>query len=299
MKYSVIDIGSNSMRLTVYSVSKDSFTILFKEKIMAGLAGYIRDGVLLPEGIQQARSGLASFRRTLQQLEITGISAFATASLRNIQNTTQAADALSQSLGQPIEVLSGEEEARYGYLGAMEDLSLDSGLFVDIGGASTELVQFSQGTLRSAVSLPVGSLKLYRDCVKGILPGDGSRRRIREHLRQEFAPIAPGIQPCRQIAGVGGTARAVLKLARLVFRLPESSRTVPAPQLEELYRLLRPADKRAIDLILRGAPERIHTLMPGLMILRHVVRAYQAEEIIVSRFGVREGFLCQRIQSKL
>ena len=299
MKYSVIDIGSNSMRLTVYSLSKDSFTILFKEKIMAGLAGYTRDGVLLPEGIQRACSGLSSFRHTLQQLEITGISAFATASLRNIQNTDQAADALSQSLGQPIEILSGEDEARYGYLGAMEDLSLDSGLFVDIGGASTELVQFSQGNLRSAVSLPVGSLKLYRDCVKRILPGDGSRRRIRAQLHREFDSMAGSFQPCRQIAGVGGTARAALKLARSVFHLPEACRTVPAPQLEELYQLLRPADKRAIDLILRVAPERIHTLMPGLMILRHIVRAYQAEEIIVSSYGVREGFLCQRIQSKL
>ena len=52
MQCAVIDIGSNSIRLSVYDAEKTNFKILFKEKIMAGLASYVEDGVLSPEGIE-------------------------------------------------------------------------------------------------------------------------------------------------------------------------------------------------------------------------------------------------------
>ena len=54
MKEAVIDIGSNSMRLTVYEVEEKNFKILFKEKFMAGLAGYVENGCISEEGIQRA-----------------------------------------------------------------------------------------------------------------------------------------------------------------------------------------------------------------------------------------------------
>lgn len=300
MKYSVIDIGSNSIRLTAYTVEKDSFHILFHEKVMAGLAGYVKNGTLQPDGIRRACSGLTGFRHTLDQLELTGRSVFATASLRGIDNTRQAADALSLAIGQPVEVLSGEEEARLGYLGAMVELNMDRGLFLDIGGASTELVSFSGCRLQSARSFPIGSLKLYRDCVKRILPGNGSLHRLRQQASQALdLSHLDGWLSGGRIVCVGGTARAALKLAQAVFQLPSSCRVLSAVQLDKLYRLLEPGGKRAIDLILKTAPERIHTLIPGLVILRHTVMSCSAAEIIVSQYGVREGFLCQRIQSKL
>lgn len=299
MKYAIIDIGSNSMRLTVYSVEKDSFTILFKDKTMAGLANYIEHGTLTEEGIRRAGTVLLSFAKTLEHLEITNISAFATASLRNVHNTHQATQELSDMVGFPIQVLSGEEEATFGYVGAMQDTDMDSGLFVDIGGASTELVEFEHGQVNQASSYPIGSLKLYRDCVKQILPGKGSYHRMEKALQRELGHLTSNDLPCGQIAAVGGSARAALKLARTVFQLPQTCRTVTAVQLDEVFALLRSDQRTAADLILKAAPERLHTLIPGLMILRHVVRTFEANEVIVSRYGVREGYLCQKVQSKL
>lgn len=60
MKQAVIDIGSNSMRLSVYETTETgAFTILFKDKIMAGLAGYVEEGALSPEGITRGHPGSA------------------------------------------------------------------------------------------------------------------------------------------------------------------------------------------------------------------------------------------------
>ena len=98
---------------------------------------------------------------------------------------------------------------------------------------------------------------------------------------------------------VGGSARAALKLSRTVFQLPQTCRSVTADQLDEVFALLRSDQRTATDLILKAAHERLHTLIPGLMILRHVVKTCQVNEVIVSRYGVREGYLCQKIQSKL
>lgn len=202
-------------------------------------------------------------------------------------------------VGFPIEVLSGEEEATFGYVGAMQDTAMDSGLFVDIGGASTELVEFEHGQVNQASSFPIGSLKLYRDCVKRILPGNGSYERMEKALKRELGKLPAQDLTSHQIAAVGGSARAALKLSRTVFQLPQTCRSVTADQLDEVFALLRSDQRTATDLILKAAPERLHTLIPGLMILRHVVKTCQVNEVIVSRYGVREGYLCQKIQSKL
>lgn len=90
MKQAIIDIGSNSIRLTVYETEGQSFRILFREKIMAGLAGYVEDGKLSAEGIECACAGLLTFRKILQTLQIENVRIFATASLRNIFNTARA-----------------------------------------------------------------------------------------------------------------------------------------------------------------------------------------------------------------
>ena len=84
MKQAIIDIGSNSIRLTLYETEGQSFKILFREKIMAGLAGYVEDGKLSAEGIECACAGLLTFRKILQTLQIENTRIFATASLRNV-----------------------------------------------------------------------------------------------------------------------------------------------------------------------------------------------------------------------
>ena len=65
MKCAVIDIGSNSMRLSVYETENGDFKILFKEKIMAGLAGYVAEGRLSRDGINVPVRGLLNLEKYL------------------------------------------------------------------------------------------------------------------------------------------------------------------------------------------------------------------------------------------
>lgn len=300
MKFAIVDLGSNTIRLSVYNtLPEGGFDLLFSEKEMAGLVSYVHGGVLSPEGIQRACGAIRDFQALLRQFDLDAPHVFATASLRNIRNTEQAVQAIEQATGFAIEVISGEEEARCGYLGAMEELVLSDGLFVDIGGASTEVVRFTGSRLVTAASCPVGSLKLYRDWVKKILPNQEAI----ENMEQAIARATLGVvthQPGREdlpLVCVGGTARAALKLAKRVCRLPESVNWISTAQLEEVCAALCASQKAAADLILKTEPERIHTLIPGLLILRHIVQGFGASQMIVSKYGVREGYLCQKIRT--
>ena len=298
MQCAVIDIGSNSMRLTVYDAEKTVFKILFKEKIMAGLAGYVENGMLSHEGIECACQGLIEFKERLRLLNIQNVSVFFFFSLRNISNTQEALLQIYSATGFSLEVISGKDEAFYGFTGAMLDLSLSDGIFVDIGGASTEIASFAEGRLMESESYPIGSLRLYEDCVKNILPGKGSRERMKKRIEAELGHCK--ISSCgSSLACVGGTARAVLKLGRRRYHLPDSCRTLSTEQLESLYDDLCRGDRRASELILKIAPERIHTLLPGMSILCFIAQNTKVSQMTVSKYGVREGFLCQRIQTQL
>ena len=194
MKQAIIDIGSNSMRLTVYEIMGEKFKILFREKSMAGLAGYVEEGRLSAEGIARACSGLLEFRERLAALDIVNVAVFATASLRNIFNTAEAVWAIQTATGFSVEVLSGTEEALLGYYGAELEASSPSGAFLDIGGGSTEVVVFDRGEPVQSASFRVGSLSLYRSYVKKILPGDGALKRGGEGAAGLFHLLPSGLR---------------------------------------------------------------------------------------------------------
>lgn len=295
MKQAVIDIGSNSIRLTLYETHDKSFKILFREKIMAGLAGYVEDGKLSAEGMECACAGLLTFRSILQTLEIAHVNVFATASLRNISNTAQVLSVIHAATDYTVEVISGEEEAVLGYAGAMQELHLTSGAFLDIGGASTEIVTFEQGNPVDFASFPIGSLSLYRNCVKKILPGTGSLKRLRQEILQTIQIGKNTPEPRPLLVGVGGTARAALKMVRYYYKCSKDCRTITGEQLDGLCKFLCSGKKDASDLILRLEAERIHTLVPGVLILQHVFHLFGAQQLVVSKYGVREGYLCQKI----
>ena len=296
MKQALIDIGSNSMRLTVYELGNDDFKVLFKQKYMAGLAGYVEDGRLTGPGILKACSGLSEFRNTLNSLGIQNTKVFATASHRNISNTEETVHFIEGATGYPIEIISGREEAALGYYGAMLDHDISDGAYIDIGGASTEVVTYSNGNLEHSASFPVGSLYLFKNCVKKILPGLGSFDRMEKelHLRIDEEGNFPFTHK-EKILCTGGTSRALMKTARNYFNLSSDCNSMSREQLEEICAFFVKGRTPVRDLILKTEPERIHTLIPGTMILQHVVERLDADEIVIGKYGVREGYLCQRL----
>lgn len=284
------------MRLTLYDVEGKSFKILFKDKVMASLAGYVDHHYLTEEGVKRAEYGLEKFRSTLDSLDIENVAVFATASLRNIKNSEAVRKRLSKSSGFDIEIISGEDEAAYGYAGVTEEFHINDGVFTDIGGASTEIVVFSNGIALNSHSYKVGSLELYKDCVKHILPGNSGRKRIKKRIEHEIKKEAyEKYGPQKKLVCTGGTARAVLKAAQRLFNLPEEVNKIHIDQFNTLREYLHGDHDQVADMILKIEPDRIHTFIPGFMILATIIDDFNIKEISIGQYGVREGYLCQKI----
>ncbi|MFR6041112.1 MAG: phosphatase, partial [Dysosmobacter welbionis] len=116
MKFAIVDLGSNTIRLSVYNtLPEGGFDLLFSEKEMAGLVSYVHGGVLSPEGIQRACGAIRDFQALLRQFDLDAPHVFATASLRNIRNTEEAVEQIRAATGVGVDVISSELEARLGY----------------------------------------------------------------------------------------------------------------------------------------------------------------------------------------
>lgn len=296
MKCGIVDLGSNTIRLSIYHWEGRQFKLLMNKKEMAGLAGYIKDGVLSDRGILVACQVLASFKSLLENFDIRDIHVFATASLRNIVNTEDALDTIRAVTGMTVEVVSGADEATFSFLGATVGGGAPAtGLLADIGGGSTELVSYEKGVITSGCSLPMGSLSLFTKYVSGLFPTREERHAMRDQVEAELERAKTAGMRSAHLTGVGGTIRAAAKLCNDLSGADQSNRTIPAEEIRALYKDLKKGDQATLRQILRTVPDRVHTILPGLAILNAVLKSYEVETVLVSTCGVREGYLLQRV----
>lgn len=299
MMYGVIDLGSNTIRLTTYHVDQDQFRSLFAKKTTAGLAGFVKDGVLTRDGIEVACDVLSGYKAIFENFDISNLSVFATASLRNIANTKEAVKMIQEKTGFKVEVLSGEEEATLDFIGATHNVDMDKGILVDIGGGSTELVSYRDGKMIMPFSMPEGSLSMYTKYVEKILPKKAECKKMSKAAQKELEKVT-GIERKKYstVCGVGGTIRAMLKMNNYLFSMPTDNIEIKVENLRYIVRILSENDATTRNLILKVCPDRIHTIIPGMYILMEVVEHYQSDRIIVSNYGVREGYLFDRMIQK-
>lgn len=296
MKTAIIDLGSNTIRLSVYNTFDDgSFEQLFSKKETAGLVRYIRKGEMTGEGIEKACETLKFFLSLLNLLEVRDIHVFATASLRNITNTDEAVHRIFQQTGILVDVISGKLEANLGYYGAIRDDKPEKSMLFDIGGGSTELVEISCGDISDSQSLPMGSLNLFSSFVSKIWPKDKEIEKITGCIEDMLTNADIPEKRFSRIYGIGGTARAVLRISNDRFSNDSSCLLITRSQLNEITEILTSKNSQARKLMLNHCPDRLHTIIPGILIMNTLADKFCCEDIAVSRYGVREGYLCHRI----
>lgn len=299
--YGVIDIGSNTMRLNIYKYKDGELYQMLTKKITAGLAGYITDdGYMTTTGIKKCVEYLTEFKLILSNIELNETYVFATASLRNIENSEEATNFIEAKTGFKIDVISGEEEGTLDYIGASIKLHLEDGILVDIGGGSTELVLYEDGHIKSSVSLPVGSLSMHKKYVKDFLPTKEEMGKIEKRVLKELDSIKYLKVPVdtKIICGVGGTVRATCRLKNHLFEIPENDDTIIVKDLQRIFDYYLDNKYDFIESLIKEVPDRLHTILPGMIILNSIANFYSSEFINVSYYGVREGYLLNMINNR-
>lgn len=299
MLHGIIDIGSNTIRMAVYLIEGSHIEMLLKKKHTVGLAGYLKDGVMQQQGIDKAVEILAEFKDFLQLFRITNVSAFTTAALRNAKNSRQAVEEIEARTGLKIRVITGDEEATFDFIGATRKLQSDSGLLIDIGGGSTEIVTYRNREIQYKTSLPIGSLAFRTQYVHGLLPTLTECMEMRaaaEAVLKEADGFTGGA--VESIAGIGGTFKGASALYNILFNQPAANTRMETKRLRTIIGNFLSDHEMTQEMtiaLMRAVPDRMHTIIPGLVIADVLARRFKTKVITYSDSGVREGYIYNQI----
>jgi len=305
MRYAVTDIGSNTVRINIYDViEKEDNTLPGITKIMTecrslGLLNYERERTISDEGIFTLVDTLSAFDTLTKNVLCDRCFYFATASLRSINNTNDVIAIVKERVGITIEIISGETEALLSFSGLKLTFGdkIASGLMIDMGGGSTEIIGFVDGLPVRALSLPFGSLSLYRKFVSEIFPTKGERKSIKKFTDENASKVCWLNNYGDTAYLVGGTARTFGHLRDIILRNGTSDPIcrMTYDELAALYAYLKKPDSEIIKILLRTAPERIHTIVPGICSFIRILKFGEISNIVISPTGIREGYLSDRV----
>ncbi len=286
---SVIDIGSNSIRLVIYEGIARSPTVLFNEKMLAGLGrGIVTTGKLDPDGVRRAVEEFGRFRALSEQAGASELHVIATAAAREAENGPDFISRAEDILGTKIKVLTGRQEAYYSALGIISGFLPVDGIAGDLGGGSLELIDVRGGRLSEAVTLPLGGLRL-------IDASGGSLKKAREIVDSELARVdwlekGRG----RDFYVIGGTWRALARLHMTQTNYPLSvmhNYRINADDALRFSALLDHQSQSSLAGIRDISSARRETIPYGALVLERLIKQMKPRAVVVSVFGIREGLL--------
>ncbi len=297
MIYAVIDIGSNTVRLSVYKVVGQKVSNLFNEKEQASLRSFVKDGVVSEKGIQRLIDVLRMFKNVVDNFEdIDEVHPFATATIRDAANRVEILSRVKEELDLDIEILSGEDEAKLAFIGASSSVEVSRGILTDIGGGSSEIVIIDQNKVIKSTSLSIGSLSAFNDYVDQLFMTTAEKKSIDADMKKMLEEKKFYREKHDLLCAVGGSARASLKFYNEYYKLDSYNTTMQKNKFNSMLKeIIEEEPREILDSILEVKPDRVHTLLPGMAILNRVAKYFYCSEISVSQTGVREGYIYSKL----
>ena len=300
-RVAVIDMGSNSWRVVVYAYRPEGPWMLtdeIREPVRVGAGMEQGGGVLQPEAIGRALHTAALFSSFCRASGIEDVTAVATSAIRDAGNREILVDAIAGGAGLPVRVLSGEEEAWYGYLAVVNSTTLADGFAIDIGGGSVQLMQVADRRLVGSVSMPLGAVRTSERFLPGEKATAKGMRALTKAVRGEIADrgwFTAGSTP--RLVGIGGTIRNLAVAAQRRLGHPETGaqgfvleRTVLQELIDELAS--RPASKRGA--VPGVKPDRGDVILGGALVLASAMDEGGFDAVEVTEGGLREGVFFER-----
>ena len=284
MKYAVIDIGSNSVRLLLW---EDGYSIYKKLNTTRLGKGIEQSGILTKDAIDRTVRAVADFDAMARADGAEEVFVFATAAVRRAANGSDFTSALFTGYGIRTDVITGEEEARIGFLGALG--GKDGGI-IDVGGASSEVTIGKNEKIIYAVSADIGAVRLLDAC------GDDVSR-MDPFIRDRIS-IYQTIPFEGNMVAIGGTATSLVSVQKEmeVYDPAEVDGTVLS--IGEVYALayrllgMSAEERRA----LKGMdPNRADVIGCGAFLLGRIMEYAGAGSIMVSEKDNQEGYILSKL----
>ncbi|HEY0814969.1 MAG TPA: Ppx/GppA phosphatase family protein [Pseudonocardia sp.] len=309
-RVAAIDCGTNSIRLLVADVTAGSgagpvLRDVHREQRVVRLGkGVDATGMLDPEALERTRVALADYTAVLRRKGTEKVRMVATSATRDARNRDDFFGMVRATLGVDAEIISGDEEARLSFDGAVHDLDPAEGPFVvvDTGGGSTELVvgdRTDDGVVvRAARSVDIGSVRITERCLEGDPPSADEIANARELatrlLDDAFAAVP--VAGVRTWVGVAGTITTLSAYAQRLRAYDPAAVHLSRLSVDDLHRVAEEllgmsraqrGEHRSID------PGRIDVIGGGALIVDVLGAELRAragiEEMVVSEHDILDG----------
>jgi exopolyphosphatase / guanosine-5'-triphosphate,3'-diphosphate pyrophosphatase len=292
-RVAVADIGSNSTRLLVCDVQDGRVTeeLLRRSTVTRLGQGVDAAGALAQEAMARVLAALEQDAEAIASADLRV--AVLTSAVRDAGNGAAFAEEVERRFGLHARTLAGEEEARLSFLGATSERAAGGGrvLVVDIGGGSTELIVGEDAEVAAAASLQMGVVRFGERHIRSDPPAPEELQAVAADARAVLADGRPRA-PVEDVIAVAGTATTVGAID-LAVEPYDGSRVhghrMALGRIEELLARLAQlplAERREVTGL---HPDRAPTIVPGLVILAEVLRAYEREEAEISDHDILRG----------
>lgn len=300
LKTAIIDIGSNTIRLVLYSYNKNEGLREFGNiKTVARLRTYLLpNGKMSEEGIQLLADTLNSFRLILADYEVTDVKAAATAAVRQAVNNEEIIHRMQEETGIKIDILSEEEEAYYGFVAVAHSMDTPSAVTIDIGGGSTEITLFINKKLQKTISFPFGTVSLKQIFVSGAIINSGERAKLRAYVTEQFNSLAWIKDVAFPVIGIGGSARNIAQIHQQKINYPLSGiheYSMKRDDLEALQDYLSRFSFEQLKQLGGLSSDRADTIVLALEVFLALLSVVGTNTFQVSKKGLREGVIIGRV----
>jgi exopolyphosphatase / guanosine-5'-triphosphate,3'-diphosphate pyrophosphatase len=288
-RLAVVDLGSNSFRLVVFSWEPGRWwkrTDEIHEAVRIG-EGLDAAGELQPEPMERALETVDLYAHFCRATGIDDIRAVATSAIRDASNR----DDFLRRAAFDVQVLTGEEEAFYGYLAAVNSTSLTDGIALDLGGGSMQLTRVEDRHPVASHSWPLGAVRMTERFLARERVKSKHMKALRSHVA-EALEAAPWLLDGGSLAGIGGTVRNLAAAAELEHELPSFGvqgfelRRKTLDKLIDRLADMTPAERAKVPGI---KPERGDLILAGAMVVQSVMEAGGFPTLEVTEAGLREG----------
>lgn len=301
-RVAAIDIGSNSIRQIVADVSSDgTIQVVDEMKAAPRLAtGLAATGRLSDIAIRAAIEAVERMATLAKELGAARIDVVATSAVRDAGNAATFITEVQRVTGLRVRVLDGAEEARLSFRSAVAhfDMGVGRTVVLDIGGGSAELALSAEGIIERLVSLPFGAIRLTEEYFEnGVTPRGVRklRRAVNEDIRAHVprrdwrgAQLIGSGGSFTNLAGIFLARQGILTAARSVH-----AAHIPRSDLEHILDMLADMTSEERREVPGLNPERADIIVAGIAVAAEVLRRLETRELIVSRYGIREGLLLE------
>ncbi len=296
-RVAIVDLGSNSFRLVVFRYRPGrTFALTDEIREPVRLSAGMQDGEIQPHALERATASVRAYAAFCRATGVTDVVVAATSAIRDATNQAQVLEAFAAE-GMNARVLSTDEEAYYGYLGIVNSMAVDDGLFVDVGGGSAQVGRITRRMLERTLSAPIGAVRMTETFMPSARTKRSEIRALQRHVGDVLDTagwFAGGGLP---LIGTGGSVRTLAAMAQRAAEYPLAeihgyglTRQTLTDLIDELAR--RPISQRSRISGLKN--DRADIILAAAVTLDTVVERAGADAIQVCSQGLREGLFYER-----